>query len=280
MNGKIQYGSARVMTSRMTPVTRRLPRLPDPARFKALRPMASRPVVLLFGGSLLLGGLLASVPGDIPGVAAATILGGAWLTVVLAITLPGRSERAGAELTRRLGQFRHELNVTGDRPTRHALEALLARARELELRDDEISEELAQIRASLEALDLAHRLAQHDVPVVASSEPLAPGDQCHMSMPVRFGRRRSDQFGHMLMTSGWLKFRGASDMSVTWTEVADVQRAGCEVIVSLQDSNRVLRFACHTVTEAARAGVLAQHLAQSARPRPAESTPASYHSTV
>ena len=60
MNGKIQYGSARVMTSRMTPVHRRLPRLPDPARFGALQPTASGPVVMLFGGSLLLGGLLAA----------------------------------------------------------------------------------------------------------------------------------------------------------------------------------------------------------------------------
>jgi hypothetical protein len=237
-------------------------------------------VVLLVGGALLLSGGLAAVPREIPGLAVAAILGGAWLTAVLAMTLPSRSERAGAELSRRLGQFRHEVNAVGDRPTRHALESLLARARELELREDEISEELAQIRASLDALELARQLAHDDLPVVQSSEPLAPGDQCHMAMPVRFGRRRSDQFGHMIMTSGWLKFRGAADMSVAWTEVADVQRAGREVIISLQDSNRVLRFACHGVNEAARAGVLAQHLARAAAPRRAETGPASYHAAV
>jgi hypothetical protein len=225
-------------------------------------------VILLFGGSLLLGGVLAAMPRELPGLALATVLGGLWLSLVLAMTLPTRSERAGAELARRLGQFRHELNLVGDQPTRADLESLLRRAGELELRDEEIAEELAQIRASQDALDLASRIAHDDLPVVSVPEPLAPGDVCHFTTPVRFGRRRSDQFGHLMLTSGWLKFRAALDISVAWSEVSEVQRAGRELIVSLQDSKRVFRFAAQSASDAARAGVLAQHLAGSAVPRP------------
>ena len=279
VNGQIQYGSARWLTPAATPICRRFTRLTDPARFPLQRG-TSRSVVLLFGGSLLLGGLLAAAPREIPGIAVATVLGGAWLSLVLAMTLPSGSERAGAELARRLGQFRHEVNKIGDRPTRAELESLLARARDLGLREEEISEELAHIRASLEAVDLADKLAHDALPVVTSNEPLAPGDVCHFVTPVRFGRRRSDQFGHLSLTSGWLKFRGALDMSVAWTEIAGVQRAGRDLIVSLQDSKRVLRFSCHAISEAARAGVLAQHLITISGPRATEPASGSYHASL
>ena len=118
---------------------------------------------------------------------------------------------------------------------------------------------------ALESSELANQLRRGDLPVVNTQDPLAPGDQCHFVTPVRFGRRRSDQYGHVLLTSGWLKFRGTLDLSVTWSEIAEVQRAAREMVVSLQDSRRLLRFSCHSEAEAARGAVIAQHLAQSAR---------------
>jgi hypothetical protein len=279
VNGQIQYGSARLLTPSATPVCRRFTRLADPARFAA-RPCSSRSVMLLTGGALLLGAWLAAVPREVPGIAIATALGGAWLSLVLAMTLPSGSERAGAELARRLGQFRHELNKIGDRPTRAGLESLLTRARELGLRDEEIREELAQIRASLEAVDLAGQIAHEALPVVLTNEPLAPGDVCHFLTPVRFGRRRADQFGHLVLTSGWLKFRGALDISFAWTEVADVQRAGRDIVVSLHDSKRVLRFSCNEISEAARGGVLAQHLITLSDRVAAGRASGSYHASL
>ena len=122
----------------------------------------------------------------------------------------------------------------------------------------------------LETTELTNRLRRGDVPTIKAPDPLAPGDQCHYATPVRFGRRRSDQYGHLVLTSGWLKFRGTLDLSVSWSEVAEVHRAVREVVVSLQDSRRLLRFSCHSETEAARGVVLAQHLAQSARPHTAD----------
>jgi hypothetical protein len=279
VNAQIQYDSARLLTPAATPVRRCWTRLADPERFPSQR-TASRSLMVLLGSSLLLGGLLAAIPREVPAIALAIVLGGAWLSLVLAMTLPSESERAGAELARRLGQFRHALNKVGDQPTRADLESLLALAGELALREGEISGELAQIRASLEALDFAGTLAHDPLPVVTSIEPLAPGDVCHFVTPVRFGRRRSDQFGHLSLTSGWLKFRGTVDITVAWTEVAEVQRAGCDIIVSLHDSKRVLRFACNAIGEAARGGVLAHHLSALSKPSQTKSARDSYHASL
>ena len=123
-----------------------------------------------------------------------------------------------------------------------------------------------------ETIELAKRLQRGEFPIAKAPDPLAPGDQCHFVTPVRFGRRRSDQYGHVVLTSGWLKFRGTLDLSITWSEIADVQRAAREIVVSLQDSRRLLRFSCHSEPEAARGALIARHLAQNARVHTADPT--------
>jgi hypothetical protein len=261
VTAKIQYGSARKLNAVPTRIRRQV-RVADPNRFP-VEVHATRSVALLFGAALLIGGVLTAVPKEIPGMAIATVLGGAWLSLVLAMTLPGRAERAGAELARRLGQFRHAVNAVGDEPTRDTLEALLRYARMLELRDDEIAGELATLRAAIDGVELTARLERGDLPVV-HAVGMAPGDECHFSAPVRFGRRRADQFGHLLLTSGWLKFRGSFDLSVAWSEVARIERAGLELIAQLHDSRRMHRFALQTEAEAIQGGVLAQHLMRAA----------------
>ncbi len=133
--------------------------------------------------------------------------------------------------------------------------------------------------AELEAVDLANRLKHGELPTAKAPDPLAPGDECHFAAPVRFGRRRADQYGHLVLTAGWLKFRGTQDVSVAWDEVADVQRASREIVVSLEQSRRLLRFSCYSIAEAARGGVIAQHLARSARPHTVD-IQAGYHASV
>ena len=132
----------------------------------------------------------------------------------------------------------------------------------------------------LETTELANRLRRGEWPTATAPDPLAPGDECHYVTPVRFGRRRADQYGHLILTSGWLKFRGTLDLSITWSEVADVQRVSHDVVVSLLDSRRLLRFSCHSAGEAARGVVLAQHLTQSARPHTADPEPVLQHATL
>ena len=124
--------------------------------------------------------------------------------------------------------------------------------------------------SAFDASELANRIRQGDLPVVVPPDPVAPGDQCHFVTAVRFGRRRADQFGHLLLTSGWLKFRGTLDLSITWSEIQNAQLAVREIVVSLRDSRRLLTFSCHSAVEAARGALIAQQLAQSARVHTAE----------
>jgi hypothetical protein len=148
----------------------------------------------------------------------------------------------------------------GCQPDRATLLRLIERARELGLRDEEILLELHEIRVALDALDYAERLTKDGLPIVASIDRLPPGEHCHFASPVRFGRRRGDQIGHVELTSGRLKFHGALDLSVVWSEVSAIEREGRDIIVSLADSRRVLRFCCHSAEEAARGASVARHL--------------------
>jgi hypothetical protein len=96
-----------------------------------------------------------------------------------------------------------------------------------------------------------------------------PGDdRCHLVTPVRFGRRRTDQVGHLLLTSAWLQFRGTVDLSLSWSEVSSVDYAGCDLVVALHGTARTLRFCCQTEGEALRAGATAGHLAALAQSEP------------
>jgi hypothetical protein len=137
-----------------------------------------------------------------------------------------------------------------------------------------------QAAVAFEASELANRLRRGDLPVVKPRDPLAPGDECHFVTPARFGRRRIDQYGHLLLTSGWLKFRGTLDVSITWSEIADVHRAAREIVISLQDSRRLLRFSCPSEAEAARGATIAQHLAQSARVHTADPATPFHHAAL
>ncbi len=173
------------------------------------------------------------------------------------------------ESLRRLGEFRHEVKRLAHPPTRPELQRLVDMARELHLQDDIISDELAEIRASYEGLDLADQIARGDLPLVVSLQPLPQGDACHFVTPVRFGRRRADQFGHIELTTRSLRFHGALDVTVVWQAIASVQRHERDIVVSLADSRRVLRFSCHALSEAARGVVVATYLVDAAGAREA-----------
>jgi hypothetical protein len=126
----------------------------------------------------------------------------------------------------------------------------------------------AELRARADELEWASRLARGEVPQAEPLDPLPPGDRCHFVCPVRFGRRRADQVGHLMLTSGRLLFRGALDVSVAWGEVSEVRRNGPEIVISLQGSARVLRFSCQSLKDAAAGGAIAGHLARADAPSP------------
>jgi hypothetical protein len=123
----------------------------------------------------------------------------------------------------------------------------------------------AECRAAAEALQLAEQIAREGPPIVACFGRLPRGESCHFVTPVRFGRRRADHFGHLELTSSWMRFHGALDMSIIWSEVASVERSGHDIVISLADSTRQFRFHCDALHEAARGVVVASHLANAAR---------------
>jgi hypothetical protein len=98
--------------------------------------------------------------------------------------------------------------------------------------------------------------------------PEAGDEHRHFTTSVRFGRRKSDQVGHLVLTTAWLTFRGTVDLSVSWAEVSHVEAAGNEMIVSLHDTRRTLRFRCQTADDAQRGAVVGGHLAAIARSDP------------
>jgi hypothetical protein len=257
VNGQIQYGSAQSLTAGAT-------------RRSAARTRHSpvgqltRPVTLLVLAMIAVVALLVAFPRQAPGTLAVTLLGGVWLMVVLAVTLPSGAERAHAELATRVARFRHAVNAIGDAPTRLQLTAVLDLARELNVSEQDVTDDFERVRASLAALTLAEEIAAGHIPVVPMTGAMTPGAVGHFQAPVRLGRRRSDQLGELMMTPDQLTFRGPTELTVAWTQVANVQRAGADLIVTLADRDRSLRFSCDSVDHAARGGVIAEHLQRSA----------------
>ena len=126
------------------------------------------------------------------------------------------------------------------------------------------AEDMNEMRAVQETLDFGARIAREGLPVIDSLESLPSHERCHFGTPVRFGRRRSDQCGHLELTSARLTFHGALDISVSWGEVVSVERTGHEVGVVLAGTPGMLRFCSVAICEAARAALIARHLAAAA----------------
>jgi hypothetical protein len=72
------------------------------------------------------------------------------------------------------------------------------------------------------------------------------------------------------MSTDWLKFQGRVDLHVSWGEVASVQQAGDDLIVSLHETRRQLRFCCAGAEDAARATAVGRHLAELAHADPVQ----------
>jgi hypothetical protein len=151
--------------------------------------------------------------------------------------------------------------VAGPHPSRSDLERLVALARELELRDEDIREELAQIDIARRAMTLADDIRMRGLPEVTPLASLPADELCHFVAPVRFERRRTDRIGHLELTIGRVRFSGTRDITDAWTEITAAERCGRDIILSLVDSRRRLRFGCTTADEAALGAVIARHLA-------------------
>src|SRR5581483_2015692 len=135
---------------------------------------------------------------------------------------------------------RHDVHALGDRPCRADLERLLATARDSVLPPEEIALELTEIEAALEGLAVSEQIERSGLPIARAADPPQLAEQIHFTGPVRFGRRRTDQLGHLQLMSRRLTFRGALDLSIAWIQVRDVRRDDQEIVVGLAESDRLL----------------------------------------
>jgi hypothetical protein len=238
------------------------------ARTRVPDTRTTRRTLAIVAGCLVASGILAAVPATMPAAALTALFGSAWLSATLAMLLPGDAQRSAGEMARRRALFRHELNMLGDTPTTAALTAMLRRAEMLGLEHGTIGDDLDRIHAALAALTLSEQIARGELPTAETTYPIAGGDRCHFAGAARFGRRKSDHVGHLVLTGAWLQFHGALDVSVAWTLVEGVQRADGDVLITMTDSKRLLRFSCVSLRDAVGAAVIAEHLARRARMAP------------
>lgn len=78
------------------------------------------------------------------------------------------------------------------------------------------------------------------------------------SCAVRFGRRKFDPFGHLVLTAAALQFRGGQEIEVPWGDVAAVAHINASLVISLHHTRRTLHFLCHDADEAAHGAAIAQ----------------------
>ena len=109
---------------------------------------------------------------------------------------------------------------------------------------------------------------------MTAAAPVAAGEAAILTAPVRFGRRKNDPAGHLQLTSGSLTFLADQALSVGWARISAVAHVDCDVIFSLCDSHRVLRFCCQTTHEAARLLVVARHFSIGSTEAQSSHTPA------
>ena len=97
---------------------------------------------------------------------------------------------------------------------------------------------------------------------------MAEDGRPHLSLPVRFGRRKTDQVGHLVFTVDSLQFRGTVDISLSWSEVSRVEHANSDLVVSLYGTERTLRFSCQSPGDAVHGSVSGSHFAALAQAHP------------
>lgn len=96
--------------------------------------------------------------------------------------------------------------------------------------------------------------------------PTASAGEPAFACAVRFGRRKSDPFGHLVLTAAAVHFHGGQDLEVPWRQVAGVAHIHASVVISLHHTRRTLHFCCRDAAEAARGATIAQQLLVARQP--------------
>ena len=82
----------------------------------------------------------------------------------------------------------------------------------------------------------------------------------YVAAPVRCGRRRHDEVGHLELTNLRLRIHAAIDVNIAWNDVAGIEHADRDMVVSIRDRRQKYRFCFHTCEEATQVTLLARSL--------------------
>ncbi len=95
---------------------------------------------------------------------------------------------------------------------------------------------------------------------LTSTPSLNPREVPFVSAPVRCGRRRHDEVGHLELTNLRLRIHAATDINIAWNDVAGIEYADRDMVVSIRDRRQKYRFCFHTSGEANQVTLLARTL--------------------
>jgi hypothetical protein len=121
------------------------------------------------------------------------------------------------------------------------------------------------VRTRYRELSAVSGRIQYAPPVSVTSSLSPMGLETEISCftaPVRCGRRRHDQVGHLELTTWRLRFHGSADFDVLWARVMRLEFEDRDLVVSLKtDGRRMLRFCFQTHEEAHEAALLVRSFA-------------------
>jgi hypothetical protein len=189
------------------------------------------------------------------GTAAGVAAVAAFLTWLI---LPGLARLTRQELARRRQLFHIAYRNAFVDPTAESVGDLLATQAELELSDEEVGGERAEvIRATLElfAFDEQIRARGGQLPPVPGYEAAGP-ERCVFTADVLMQQGSTPERGRLLFTAADLLFHGRADTRIPWNEIAGFRRDGAWLIVQGTNGGP-RRIALPTLAAAMRAEYIA-----------------------
>jgi hypothetical protein len=242
---------------------------PPPAGRFGLRPSPAKRRAALMAGAALSMAVAAALLAQLPAaeawrdslLAAATAGGAAAAVALLSwLLIPGLSRLTREELARRRQLFSVAYRDGLADPTVDSIADLRVTQTELELTDEEIGPERAEvIRAPVDLFALDEQLHANggELPPAAGYAAVASPERCVLASEALLRHAGMPERGHVLFTRAYLALRGATETRICWSEVRSFRRDGASLIVQATPDGMATRITLPTVAEAMRAEFIA-----------------------
>ena len=151
--------------------------------------------------------------------------------------------------------------------TRAALDAFVAKQRELDILDTDMPETAEAVHAQFDLFDFVELTASRGgkLPEVTGHERIVGNQPCFFSGPALHDKRGpNDETGTLYLAESQLIFVGATRAEAPWSKVASVSRDGRVLQVQRRDRQTPLVFAFGDTSPALRAEHIAKALLEAA----------------